>query len=89
MPGFDRTGPLGRGPMTGRGLGPCGRGVAFRRGLGLRTCRLWYTREQFQPKAYPQHAKEQETEDLKAEKGLMERELKAIEERIKGLEGNK
>lgn len=25
MPGFDRTGPEGGGPMTGRGLGKCGR----------------------------------------------------------------
>lgn len=23
MPSFDRTGPLGRGPLTGRGLGKC------------------------------------------------------------------
>ncbi len=23
MPGFDRTGPLGEGPRTGRGLGRC------------------------------------------------------------------
>ena len=23
MPGFNQTGPLGQGPMTGRGLGPC------------------------------------------------------------------
>ncbi|EHQ35433.1 DUF5320 domain-containing protein [Methanoplanus limicola] len=23
MPGFDRTGPQGRGPMTGRGMGQC------------------------------------------------------------------
>ena len=23
MPGFDGTGPLGKGPMTGRGLGFC------------------------------------------------------------------
>lgn len=23
MPGFDRTGPFGRGPMTGRGFGYC------------------------------------------------------------------
>ena len=30
MPGFDRTGPAGAGPMTGRGLGGCGgaRGTA-------------------------------------------------------------
>ena len=32
MPGQDRTGPLGQGPLTGRGLGPCGRG--FGRGFG-------------------------------------------------------
>lgn len=34
MPGYDRTGPQGSGPMTGRGLGPCGRGFGFRRGFG-------------------------------------------------------
>jgi hypothetical protein len=27
MPGGDRTGPLGEGPMTGRGLGSCGGGA--------------------------------------------------------------
>lgn len=26
MPNFDGTGPLGKGPMTGRGLGPCAKG---------------------------------------------------------------
>ncbi len=31
MPGFDRTGPLGQGPMTGGGFGRCGQGGA---GLG-------------------------------------------------------
>ncbi|MHC1739855.1 MAG: DUF5320 domain-containing protein [Anaerolineaceae bacterium] len=46
MPGMDRTGPIGTGPI-GRGMGPCGGGVAsqrenargmgrgFRRGGGL------------------------------------------------------
>jgi hypothetical protein len=50
MPGRDGTGPLGAGPMTGRGLGPCtgasnmlkcaglglglGLGLACRRGFG-------------------------------------------------------
>lgn len=28
MPGFDGTGPLGQGPMTGGGFGNCGAGVA-------------------------------------------------------------
>lgn len=37
MPRFDKTGPQGLGPMTGRGFGPCvgtGRGMGFGRGLG-------------------------------------------------------
>ncbi|KPK32498.1 MAG: hypothetical protein AMS24_04110 [Chlamydiae bacterium SM23_39] len=33
MPGFDGTGPFGRGPRFGRGLGPCGRGRM--RGFGF------------------------------------------------------
>lgn len=48
MPGGDRTGPAGAGPMTGRGMGPCaghmqiGFGCGrvftrrFRRGFGFR-----------------------------------------------------
>ena len=34
MPGNNGTGPMGMGPMTGRGLGPCGNGT--RRGGGGR-----------------------------------------------------
>ncbi len=38
MPGFDGTGPLGRGPGTGGGFGPCGVGRfrirGFRGGYG-------------------------------------------------------
>ena len=30
MPNRDKTGPLGQGPLTGRGFGPCGGG----KGLG-------------------------------------------------------
>lgn len=41
MPGFDRTGPFGEGPMTGGGMGRCGRGrhwqgAGFGRGRGGR-----------------------------------------------------
>lgn len=39
MPGRNATGPLGQGPMTGRGMGSCRTGVASNvqpgRGLGL------------------------------------------------------
>ncbi len=34
MPGFDRTGPLGAGPMTGGGFGLCGGRAAVGRGAG-------------------------------------------------------
>ncbi len=37
MPNRDGTGPLGEGPLTGRGLGPCGGGLKRGRpGLGKR-----------------------------------------------------
>ncbi len=46
MPGFDRSGPLGQGPMTGRGLGLCS-GYARPSGLrgpGLAWRHGWYGR---------------------------------------------
>jgi len=36
MPRFDGSGPLGFGPMTGRGMGPCGCGMGYGRGYGRR-----------------------------------------------------
>ncbi|PKL24977.1 MAG: hypothetical protein CVV47_06740 [Spirochaetae bacterium HGW-Spirochaetae-3] len=37
MPGMNRTGPTGAGPMTGRGLGACG--ASARGGYGRGACR--------------------------------------------------
>ncbi len=34
MPRRDGRGPLGEGPLTGRGFGPCGRGYNQGRGIG-------------------------------------------------------
>jgi len=34
MPNRDKTGPLGQGPLTGRGFGPCGGGRGFGFGCG-------------------------------------------------------
>lgn len=39
MPRFDGTGPMGQGPMTGRGLGSC----TGRRAFG---CRRFYTQKE-------------------------------------------
>ena len=42
MPYRDGTGPEGRGPFTGRGMGPCGRG--FGREMGFRRFGMGYRR---------------------------------------------
>lgn len=82
MPAQDKTGPLGEGPLTGRGLGPCGRGLrrglgrGFGNGLGLiRTTR--------QPLEL---SKDQEKKILHEELDCLKEETKEIEKRIKELE---
>ena len=64
MPGYDRTGPRGEGPLTGRGLGPCGGG--FRRGFGRRYA---------EPVTL---SKEEEKKILQAEKKEIEKRLKEL-----------
>jgi len=93
MPGFDRTGPLGNGPMTGRGIGPCGRGTArgFRRGTG-RGLGMGFGRgfaRSYAPTFEPVLTKEQEIADLRAEKEAIAEELKTIDARLKELENKK
>jgi len=62
MPGFDKTGPIGRGPATGRGFGPCGFGL----GLGWRR-RFATKKDQKQVLADYQKALQAELEDVKKE----------------------
>ena len=68
MPGFDKIGPRGAGPMTGRGLGPCGLGLGWRRQFGLGRGK------EDQKEALTEYKKalEEELEDVKKE----EEELK-------------
>ncbi len=73
MPNFDGSGPMGQGPMTGRGMGSCngqvrGRGQGCARGFGFR--RFFSQKE--------------EVEDLKTYQEDLKAELKAIEEQLKG-----
>jgi len=72
MPGQDRTGPMGAGPLTGRGLGPCGRGsgFGFRRGFGMGFGRRTITSTE-------------EKEILQDELKAMEQEKTEIEKRLK------
>ncbi len=74
MPGGDGTGPYGKGPLTGRGIGPCGRGLAFRRGFRGFIRQRWY------------RDLDLSKEDKKR---ILEAELQYIQEEIKGLEREK
>lgn len=84
MPGMDKTGPLGTGPI-GKGLGPCGggqtgrgRGRGFRRGGGA----AW---SMMPTKLSP----DDEKDILKQQKGWLETQLAAITQRLQGLDKTK
>ncbi len=78
MPNRDGTGPMGQGPLTGRGMGPCrggfrrgiglGRGFGIGRGLGLRQ--------------YAEPTKEEEKAYLEAELKSAEEDIKEIKKRL-------
>ncbi|MBU0979907.1 MAG: DUF5320 domain-containing protein [Nanoarchaeota archaeon] len=74
MPGNDRTGPCGEGPMTGRGLGQCGRGLA--RGFNGRGYRR-------------RRAPEPQAPTNEEEKRILEAELKELETEKQALEKRK
>ena len=78
MPYKDRTGPMGRGPLTGRGMGPCGKGrMMMGRGFGRRACIMTETYEPVQL------TKEEQKKILEAELNYMEEERKEIEKKLK------
>jgi hypothetical protein len=92
MPGRDGTGPIGAGPMTGRGLGFCtgadaarygtGRGLGL--GLGL-ACRRgfgrWFSRDLAIDEAIPKTQKEL----LQNQKAILEKRLEAIDKQLENL----
>jgi len=72
MPRYDRTGPIGAGPGTGRGFGPCGFGRrrGADRGLGRYfPCWDWPETKEDQKNALEDYQKalEEELEDVKKE----------------------
>ena len=84
MPGQDRTGPLGQGPMTGRGLGPCGRGLRrgfgrdFGRGLGWRCWGYPYAEPVTLTKTEEKKILEAELKEIEAKKEDIQKRLKEI-----------
>jgi hypothetical protein len=85
MPGFDRTGPMGRGPRSGWGRGLCGtytgQGPAFGgrgRGFGRRCWAPWgYGAADIDERRLLQ----EEMAALKGEKEALERRLAELEQR--------
>lgn len=79
MSGQDRTGPLGQGPLTGRGLGLCGNGMiqgsGCRRGFGRE---FGFRRSISLTKDEEKKILESELEEIGLEKQEIEKRLKEI-----------
>ncbi len=80
----DKTGPMGAGPGTGRGMGPCGGKIAYGRrggglGLGWRRSRGYYSA--------PNISEKEETEILSEEEKALEEELKNVRSRLTEIKG--
>ena len=80
MPGQDRTGPSGQGPMTGWGLGLCGQGLRQGFGRGLGRGFGFGFRNQVQP---VELSGEQEKKILEAELDEIEAEKTEINKRLR------
>lgn len=89
MPGFDRTGSFGQGPMTGRGMGYCG---GFGRGWkcfgwfgGFRRRFRWFWRMPF----FAEVSSKEDVDLLKEEAEILKKELEAIQKRLREIEKEK
>jgi hypothetical protein len=82
MPNKDQTGPMGQGPLTGRGLGPCGAGLARGKGLGrgiaLGCCPQ--TNQVTLTKAEEKKILEQELKEIVEEQEDIKKRLKGLKE---------
>jgi len=83
MPRQNKTGPMGAGPMTGRGRGFCegayGPGLGVGRGYGRVMCGWFFQKYQAMSKKDKQELLKSEIEDLKQELQMAEGELKELE----------
>lgn len=80
MQGFDGTGPVGQGQITGGSLGPCGMGLGRRKRFGVHRgmgryfgCRRW-----------PQSSADK-TQALEEYKLVVEKELENVNQELKDL----
>ncbi len=96
MPAYDKTGPFGRGPMTGGGFGRCGGGrrgfsrgeAAFGAGRGGRGRAFgggrggWSGVGNYQDTRRPNWGDRSEADDLRAAAEDLKDQLRAVEERL-------
>ena len=95
MPGFDGTGPMGMGPMTGGGRGFCAVPLRpawpayARRGFSMPYAAPWGVPYYGAPSFAPGMPREEELGYLQGLAQSMKDDLKEIEERIQQIESEK
>ena len=96
MPAFDKTGPQGQGPMTGRGMGSCvtpagrpgkGRGMGMRMGFG-RCCGYGRGLGRYFGWNAPL-TKEEKLEDVEAYKKALKEEMEEVDKELVDLQKQK
>ena len=90
MPGRNATGPMGQGPLTGRGMGPCGGGAAYggRIGRGRRMSSgygMHMGRNQYGYYPQVELSADQQKEMLTNQKAILESELAALQKKLEEL----
>ena len=94
MPRYDRSGPEGNGPMTGRGMGSCGGyppGQAGRNRFGRFGMAFRHGRRRFQRPMWdlePEFTSEDEKEWLQHEEKYLKKQLEEVQNRLKETEEN-
>jgi hypothetical protein len=94
MPGFDRSGPLGRGPMTGRKSGLCTgntidnefRGGAGGRGRGRMRGRGYGRSGGWDMQPYTGNDADTAMNSMKEEMGEMRKQIEALTEKLSKLQ---
>ena len=88
MPAFDKTGPQGQGPMTGRGMGHCVGGRGMRVGFGGRCRGYGRGLGRYFGWNEPQ-TKEEKKEDLQTYRKALEEELEDVRKEMEEVDKNK
>lgn len=84
MPGMDKTGPFGTGPV-GKGMGPCGGGLAYKCGNGRRMGRGFRRGSGFGWRSTPIVSADEDKALLEERKNWLKTQIEAIEKQLENL----